>query len=187
VCVAIALIGVICIDGIYSSSCFVVLIYNLFRQHAQSHVQNSKKRLYTILRCPTKPNHIKALASHFHIIKDRVDDIYIDSNVVSNAKNVDGSSVARSVDLSVRDVASIIAELKCCCDETVSTTKSVDTGDDDLESFDMETFEDDNATQTDEDKLQKPRQAKASKMKESIVFSHKTLQVNGRKTGLLLP
>lgn len=165
-------VDVLCIDGIYSSSCFVVLILNtLFRQHTQSHIQNSKKRLYTILRCPTKPNHIKALAAHFHIIKDTVDDICIDSNAVSFAEDVGGSSVARSADLSVRDVASIIAELKCCCDGTASTTKSVDTGDDDSESFDMETFEDDNTTQTADDKLQTPRQAKTSKMKESISSS----------------
>jgi hypothetical protein len=120
-------------------------------------------------------------------MKDRVNDICIDSTAILNAEDVGGSSVARSAGLSVRDVASIIAELKCCCNGTVGSAKSVDTGDDDSESFDMETFEDDNTTQTAEEKLQKPSQAKASIMKESIVFSHKTLQVNGRKTGLLLP
>ena len=67
----------------------------------QSHIQNSKKRLYTILKSPTKPAHIKALADHFHIIKDRAEadltkTLSVDDDSADSARDGAGTSLPKS-------------------------------------------------------------------------------------------
>lgn len=115
--------------------------------------------------------------------------------MVDHAVDVKGTPAASSTDLSIRDVASIITDLKCCGDGTASTTNSVvdetlNSGTENFESFDVnEPFQavDDDNNEATEVKVHNPKQAKATKEKESTVSCHKRLQMNGRKTGLLLP
>ena len=51
--------------------CFTSTEIILSYHYSQTHIQNAKKRLETMLRNPEKRANIKALAAHFHLIEEK--------------------------------------------------------------------------------------------------------------------
>jgi len=141
----------------------------------QSHIQNAKKRLYTILRNPSDSRHIKTLAEHFHIIKDQVGDIYEDSIAIFELKNMD-SGTASTVKCTVNQSD---GNQSCDTNESLEDQKMTN------ESTTTEQFVRGQPNRRETETTNTPKSNSDKSI--SPVLQHSCVEMNGQKTGLYLP